>query len=64
MIPGAVPASFFAAIDLTGGDAGFAYMRFRQVKKGRAVPAGIVIAGSEGEQMLMEEGKNWLADNE
>jgi SnoaL-like domain len=36
VIPGAVPVSFFAAIDLSGSDAGFAYMRFRQQKKGRA----------------------------
>jgi hypothetical protein len=61
VIPGTVRASFFATIDLTGGDAGFAYMRFRQMKKGRAVPAGIVIAGSEGEQLLREEGRTWLA---
>jgi hypothetical protein len=61
VIPSTAPASFFAGIDLTGGDAGFAYMRFRQMKKGRAVPSGIVIAGSEAEQTLREEGMAWLA---
>src|SRR5262249_51843509 len=60
VIPGAVPASFFAAIDLSGSEAGFAYMRFRQQKKGRALPAGIVIAGSAAEQALRDEGRAWL----
>jgi hypothetical protein len=59
VIPGTVPASFFAAICLTGDDAGFAYMRFRQAKKGRVVPAGIVIAGSEAERAL--PGRKWLS---
>jgi SnoaL-like domain len=61
VIPGTVPPSFFAAIDPSGSDAGFAYMRFRQHKKGRAVPAGIVIVGSEAEQELREEGRTWLS---
>jgi hypothetical protein len=61
VVPSTVPAAFFAAIDLTGGDAGFASMRFRQAKKGRVVPAGIVIAGSEAERALRQEGRTWLA---
>lgn len=61
MVPGAVPASFFAAIDLNGPQSGFACMRFRQTKKGRTVPPDIVIGGSAGEAKLRAEAEAWLA---
>jgi len=61
VVPGAVPPSFYEQITLAGSEAGFAFMRFRQIKKGRAVPAAIVIAGTPQEDALREEGQTWLA---
>jgi SnoaL-like protein len=61
VVPGAVPPSFYEQIALAGSEAGFAFMRFRQVKKGRAVPASIVVAGTRQEDALREEGRAWLA---
>jgi hypothetical protein len=61
VVPGSVPAAFFEAVPVSGAESGFAYMRFRQGKRGRAVPEGIVIGGSAGEQRLREEGVRWLA---
>jgi len=61
VVAGAVPASFFAGIDLEGPQSGFACMRFRQTKKGRAVPPDIVIGGSAGEAKLRAEAEAWLA---
>ena len=61
VVPGAVPASFFQAVPVSGPESGFAYMRFRQGKRGRSVPEGIVIGGSSGEERLREEGARWLA---
>jgi len=61
VVPGTMPASFYDEVSLTGSDAGFAFMRFRQVKKGRSVPSGIVIAGSAAEDALREDGRQWLA---
>jgi hypothetical protein len=61
VVPGAVPASFYDSIALAGSEAGFAYMRFRQIQKGRAVPSGIVIAGTPGEEELRREGRTWLS---
>ena len=59
--PGAVPLAFYDHIALSGSEAGFAYMRFRQIKKGRTVPTGIVIARSPAEDALRREGRAWLA---
>jgi hypothetical protein len=61
VVPGAVPASFYDSIALAGSEAGFAYMRFRQIQKGRSVPSGIVIAGTPGEEELRREGRTWLS---
>jgi len=61
VVPGAVPASFYDALVPGGDDAGFAFMRFRQIKKGRDVPFGIVLAGSKEEEALGSEARSWLA---
>jgi SnoaL-like domain len=60
VIPGAVPGSFYDATALAGTEAGFAFMRFRQMKKGRSVPPTIVIAGSPAEDALRRDGRQWL----
>ena len=60
VIPGSVPASFYDQVDLTGPDSGFAFMRFRQTKKGRAIPK-VPLAGSAEEIKLRAEAKAWLA---
>lgn len=61
VIPGSVPASFYDAVSLASVENGFAFTRFRQTKKGRTVPPGIVLGGSPGETKLREEGARWLA---
>lgn len=61
VIPGSVPASFYAALPLTGVESGLAFMRFRQARKGRTVPPEIVLGGSPGETRLKEEGARWFA---
>ncbi|MNC93888.1 hypothetical protein D3C83_106180 [compost metagenome] len=60
MIPGSVPASFYDQVDLTGPESGFAFMRFRQTKKGRTIPAGLPLAGSAEETTLRAAAKGWL----
>jgi len=59
VIPGSVPASFYEQVDLTGPDNGFAFMRFRQTKKGRAIPK-VPLAGTPEEAKLRAEAKAWL----
>jgi hypothetical protein len=59
--PATVPAGFYDQLELTGSDSSFAFMRLRQNKKGRTVPAGLVMGGTEGERALKREGERWLA---
>jgi hypothetical protein len=59
VIPGSVPASFYDQVDLTGPDNGFAFMRFRQTKKGRAIPK-VPLAGTAEEAKLRAEAQAWL----
>jgi hypothetical protein len=61
VVPGSVPASFFAGVKLAGPDSGIAMMRFRTEKKGRTVPPDIVLGGTAGEQKLRAEAQAWLA---
>jgi hypothetical protein len=61
VVPGAVPASFYSDVSLTGHGAGFAFMRFRQMKKGRPVPPAIVVAGTPAEDALRDEARTWLS---
>jgi hypothetical protein len=61
VIPGSVPASFFDRVRLEGAESGFAFMRFRQAKKGRQVPANIVHGGTDGERRFRVQGEQWLA---
>ena len=60
VIPGSVPASFYDQVRLTGPESGFAFMRFRQTKKGRTIPAGLPIAGSVEEAALRADARRWL----
>ncbi len=60
VVPGSVPVSFFAAMPVSGPEAGVAFMRFRQTKKGRTVPPNIIIGGSDGESRLKAEAQAWL----
>jgi hypothetical protein len=61
VIPGSVPPSFFDQVKLEGPESGFAFMRFRQGKKGRPVPPYIVHGGSDDERKLRAKGERWLA---
>jgi len=60
VIPGSVPASFYDQVKLEGPDNGFAFMRFRQIKKGRTIPK-VPLAGTPEEAALRAEAKRWLA---
>jgi hypothetical protein len=60
VIPGSVPASFYDQVDFSGADNGFAFMRFRQTKKGRAIPK-VPMAGSAEEAALRQKANTWLA---
>jgi SnoaL-like domain len=62
VIPGSVPASFYDQVDLLGPGDGFAFMHFRQTKKGRTVPSGLPLAGSSEERALREAARRWLAE--
>lgn len=61
VLPVEVPASFYRALKFEGEQNGFALMRLRQEKKGRTVPEGLVMGGTEGERRLKREGAEWLA---
>jgi len=59
VVPGSVPASFYAGLSFTGPDNAIAFMQLRQRKTGlSAVP--VIIGGSEGEAKLKREGEAWL----
>jgi hypothetical protein len=60
VVPGAVPASYFAQVPVKGPESGIAFMRFRQTKKGRIVPPDIVLGGTDGERRLKQETEAWL----
>ena len=64
VFPHQVPASFYDGIKFEGEDSRFAFMRFRQIKKGRSVPDGMVMGDSEGERRLKQEGATWLAGSD
>ena len=55
-----MPASFYEALALEGAEAGFAFMRFRLARRGRAAMP-VVIWGSADERSLRAEGERWLA---
>jgi SnoaL-like domain len=61
VLPTAVPPSFYDELSLTGENSSCAFMRLRQKKKGRSVPAGLTMGGSEAERSLKAEGAQWLA---
>ena len=60
VVPGAVPASYFAQVPVKGPESGIAFMRFRQTTKGRIVPPDIVLGGTDGERRLKQEAEAWL----
>jgi hypothetical protein len=60
VVPGTVPPAFFEGVDLTGPQAGFAFLAFRLAKVGRqSVP--VVFSRSAAEAKLREDAQGWLA---
>jgi hypothetical protein len=59
VIPGSVPASFYDQVKLEGPGNGFAFMRFRQIKKGRTIP-NVPLAGTPEEAALRAQAQRWL----
>ncbi len=60
VIPGSLPPAFFAGLDLAAANGNGACMRLRVTKKGRAVAPTMVLAGTEAEARLRDEGEDWL----
>jgi len=56
---GEAPA-WLREVDLATPDAGLAFMRLRQRRKGRDVPASTVVGGSEAERQLRRDAWAWL----
>ena len=61
VLPGNIPPAFFVGLDQSDGVANGTFMRLRVTKKGRTVPAGMILAGSEAEAKVKREGAQWLA---
>lgn len=57
-------SSLFAQAELEGPQSGFAFMKLRSTKRGRAIPEAVVIRDSAGEARLRERGGRWLAGQE
>jgi hypothetical protein len=60
VLPEAISPAFFVGLDRSGGITNGAFMQLRVRKKGRTVPAGMVLAGSEAEAQVKREGEHWL----
>ncbi len=60
VFPEPVPSSFYDGLQLEGEGSSCAYMRLRQKKKGRTVPAGLIMGGSDAEKQLKRESHLWL----
>jgi hypothetical protein len=61
VLPAAIPASFWDGFAFRDEDNSCAFMQFRQGKKGRVVPPGLIMGGSEAEHRVKREGDAWLA---
>lgn len=59
VLPGDAPP-WLASTPITGRESGFAFMRLRQERKGRTVPAGTVIGGTPAEAELRSAAFEWL----
>lgn len=61
VIPGSLPANFFASVHLAGPGAGVALMRWRLAKRGGKIPDDLPLGGTESEKRLRAENEAWLA---
>jgi hypothetical protein len=61
VLPGAVPSSFYGDLVFEGDESSCAFMRLRQKKKGRTVPAGLIMGASDDERRLKRDAAAWLA---
>jgi SnoaL-like domain len=61
VIPGSVPADYFAGLRLGGPEAAVALMRWRLEKRGRVFSSEIALAGTLREQQLRADAEAWLA---
>ncbi len=59
VIPGSVPASFFASAKLEGPESAIGLARLLNEKRGRPMPP-VVIGGTDGELKLRAEAEAWL----
>ena len=61
VVPARDAGSVEAQAVLAGPESGFAFMQLRQSKRGRTIPASVVIRDTEGERDLRRRGDAWLA---
>jgi hypothetical protein len=61
VIPGSVPADFFAGVDMTGPFAAIGLIRWRTEKRGGKVPDDLPIGGTATEKQLRAANEAWLA---
>jgi hypothetical protein len=61
VIPGSVPADFFAGVDMTGPFAAIGFIRWRIAKRGGSVPPDLPIGNTESEKKLRAANEAWLA---
>jgi hypothetical protein len=61
VLPQMIPQAFYQDLAFEGPGNACAFMRLRQKKKGRTVPAGLIMGDSEDEKRLRAEGAAWLA---
>jgi hypothetical protein len=61
VVPARDAESVEAQAVLAGPESGFAFMQLRQSKRGRTIPASVVIRDTEGERDLRRRGDAWLA---
>jgi hypothetical protein len=60
VLPSAVPSRFYDDLVFKGDESSCAFMRLRQKKKGRTVPAGLIMGASEDERRLKRDAAAWL----
>ena len=61
VVPAWDASAVYAQAVLEGPQSGFAFMKLRQGKRGRAIPETVVIRDTEAERSLRRRGRSWLA---
>lgn len=60
VIPGSVPADFFAGVQFDGPEAAIGFAKWRIEKRGGQIPVDLPIGGTDREKKLRTEAEAWL----